>query len=154
MARTATYGFPSPEGTSAPQGPYAIKELADAVDAQLKVWFADTGWQDLASPGFTPMTGTERPQLRKIGNRVYLRGGWLTGAGTGITAVNTSYVMFAAGTFPAAFVPPVNTVAAIGGSSGASVGTMHINADGSVYLRTGAALAAYYKWDRQSYLMD
>jgi hypothetical protein len=154
MATTTNYGFPSPNGTAPPQGPYDIKALADALDAWLYAKFADTGWVDLVLAGFTPMAGTEKPQIRKRGNEVQLRGGWLTGAGTGITAASSTVQLANAGGWPAGFVPPVNSIAVCAGSSGAATANLHINADGSAQLRLNATLGAYYKMDRQSYWLD
>lgn len=124
-------------------------ELRDKF-ADLKARFiTDTGWQDIAVLAtFAAVSTAERPQVRKIGNVVYLRGGWLN---TGMAAAGTHNV----GTIPVGYRPPVATVC-VGGSSagGAAIASVHITTDGNVQVRVGATLGAYYKIDRQSYLID
>jgi hypothetical protein len=153
MKTTTNYGFEYPEGGDTPDLGYWNKRLADAVDAALLAAAGDTGWVDVTvSSGFVPQAGTEKPQVRRIGKVVFTRGGWLTGAGNGITAANSTYNV---GTVPAGFRPVgAPTVGAAGSSSGAAVGGLHIDTAGIVQVRTPATLGAYYKMDRQSYPLD
>lgn len=137
MATTTNYGFPSPEGNQAPQGPYAIKALADAVDTALAAASKDSGWQNITVAGGFAPPGTTPPQVRKKGNRVDVRWGW---AATGMTASGT----FNLGTIPVGYRPPEQTYVSAVSSSGAAVGHFFIFADGHIEIRTGPTLGAYY----------
>lgn len=145
MSPTPTYGWPLPTGPGPVNVPGDIANLGNAIDAA----FADSGWQNVSvAGGFAAMTGTELPQVRKIGKVVYLRGGWLN---TGMSASGTHTV----GTVPAGFRPPINAVCAVGSSTGAaSAAMLLIQTGGQCELRLGATLGAYYKMDRQCYLVD
>lgn len=109
----------------------------------------DTGWLDIAvSATFAAMAGTEKPQARKIGNKVWLRGGFTN---AGITATAN----FNVGTLPTGTYPPVNMVVGIGGSSAAASASANINTTtGVIQLRTSATVGSYYKLDGISYLSD
>jgi hypothetical protein len=147
MATTTNYGWPLPDPTAAPDVPYDLDQLGQAIDAE----FADTGWVDVTvSGGFAAMAGAEKPQVRKIGPVVYLRGGW---SNTGIAAANTTYTV---GTVPSGYRPPSGcpTVGACGSSVGAAIAGLHIDTAGSVQIRTSGTLGSYYKMDRQSYTVD
>jgi hypothetical protein len=152
MGATAKYALPYPDNSNAADVPYDVKRLADAVDAQLQTSAGDTGWVDVAiAPGFVPQSGAEKPQVRRIGKVVYMRGGWQGGAGTGITAAGGSYYV---GTVPAGFRPPVPVVAPCGSSSAAAIAGMHVQSDGQVQVRLSATVGAYYKADGRTWTID
>lgn len=138
MASSAIYGFPSPEGNQAPQGPYSIKALADAVDAALATAAKDYGWVNITVNSGFAAQGTQPPQLRRVGPFVHAHWGW---SNTGL-AINNTYTV---GTIPVGYRPIVDTepIAAVS-SSGAAVGHFFVTTGGDVQLRTGATLGAYY----------
>jgi len=146
MAATTNYGWPLPDGTSLPDVPYWLAQLGNAIANQ----FADSGWVDVTvSSGFAAMAGAEKPQVRKIGNIVYLRGGWTN---TGVSTANTAYNV---GVIPVGY-RPINSplVGAAGSSAGNAVAGLHIQTDGVVQVRTASTLGSYYKMDRQCYPLD
>ena len=145
MATTTKYGWPLPDGTSLPDVPYWFGQLGNAIANQ----FADSGWVDVTVlPGFTAMAGVEKPQCRKIGSVVYLRGGWLN---TGMSASGT----FSVGTLPDGFRPLTPTVGVAGSSTGAASGAaLHIIQTGNIELRLTSSVGSYYKMDRQTFLVD
>jgi hypothetical protein len=152
MGATTTYALPYPENSSAADVPYDVKQLADAVDARLVAMGLDSGWVDVTiAPGFVAQAGAEKPQVRKIGKTVYMRGGWQGGAGSGITAAGGSYYI---GTVPAGFRPPAPVVAPCGSSSAAAIAGLHVQTDGQVQIRTAATIGAYYKADGRTWTID
>lgn len=123
-------------------------EVRDKFDDLKTRFITDSGWVNITIlGGFTAQAGAEIPQVRKIGSVVYLRGGW-TNAGM---AVNGTYSV---GTIPSGYRPPVNTVGTAGSSTGAATCTVHMTTAGDVQIRTSGTLGAYYKIDRQSFLVN
>ncbi|MER7070974.1 hypothetical protein [Terrabacter sp. NPDC000476] len=79
------------------------------------------------------------PQVRKVGNQVFIRWGW---AGTGLTTPNASVV---AGTVPASHRPTVQAVSfEILGSTANQRAMCVIDTTGTVTIRIGAAPCDYY----------
>ena len=138
MATTANYAFPSPEGNQAPQGPYSIKALADAVDAALATASKDYGWVNITVNSGFAAQGAQIPQLRRVGKLVYVHWGW---SNTGL-AVNGTYTV---GSVPVGYRPMTDTepIACVS-SAGAATGHFFVTPGGDVQLRTGATLGAYY----------
>ncbi|GAA0639720.1 hypothetical protein GCM10009547_49530 [Sporichthya brevicatena] len=98
----------------------------------------DTGWQDVTTlPGFAIQ---QQPQVRKIGDVIYMRGGW---SNTGLSATTNHNV----GTVPVGFRPPDGThdlIIRAGTSGGNSSGVFFVSASGNVQLRTSSTLGSYY----------
>lgn len=103
-------------------------------------WFTDTGWTDIpAKTGFTRQTGDDRPQVRKRGGQIYLRGGWTN---AGMAASGT----FTVATLPAGFRPPNTSWPNFRAysSSVAAGGDMFITTGGDLQIRTPATLGSFY----------
>lgn len=108
---------------------YRLEEEANA---------QNTGWTAVAvAGGFAEQTG-EGPEVRRIGNQVYIRGGWNS---TGIAA-STTYA--AIGTIPEGFRPVRTVYFSPGMATGAANSTMRIEPNGDVGLRTGGTASTYY----------
>lgn len=135
---SANYGFPSPSGNEAPQGPYAIKALSDAVDAALATAARDYGWVNIGVNSGFAAQGAQIPQVRRVGKFVHAHWGW---SSTGL-AINNTYTV---GSVPVGYRPIVDTeaIAAVS-SSGQAVGHFFVTTLGDVQLRTGSTLGAYY----------
>ena len=96
----------------------------------------DTGWLDvMVSPGFA-IQGTERPQVRRVGQTVFSRGGWNS---TGITASAS----FNIGTLPAGFSPTQNVLWQAGVQAGGISAQMFIGSNGVVSIRVGTTVPSY-----------
>lgn len=112
----------------------------------------DTGWVNCTVRAtFAAMAGSESPKVRRIGNVVWAKGGFLN---TG-TAINNNYLV---GDLPAAvggvsFAPPENDIRAAGTSAGNATADFFVRQDNILELRTGAILSGYFKLDR-SWLID
>jgi len=148
MRLTTNNGWPVPEGDDPPDVPYWMGQLADAQDATFDV----IPWTNLPIVGtFTPMAGLELPQYRRDGKVVTLRGGVLNTT----MAASGSYFIVAAGGLPASCRPLMPSLGG-GGSSvgGAALPGVHVLQDGSVQLRLGTVLGAYYKIDRVTFRTD
>lgn len=152
MGVTANFDLPYPENDDAADVPYDVKQLADAIELVLTAGILDSAWVDVTvSSGFVPQAGAEKPQVRKLGKLVVARGGWLAGAGNGVTAVNSSYNV---GVIPAGYRPATPIVGAAGSSAGNAVCGLHVQADGIVQLRTAATLGAYYNMGGRAWFTD
>lgn len=97
----------------------------------------DTGWVNVTtSAGFTVQ---DQPRVRLKAGIVYFVGGW-SNAGM---AINGTYSV---GTIPAGYRPTITTAVIIyaGAATGATGGVMRLQSDGTIQVRTGATLGAYY----------
>lgn len=108
----------------------------------------DTGWMDCTvNATFAKMAGSEAPKVRRKGDRVYFKGGYLP---TGMTA-NGSFVV---GALPGpvngiSFNPPDNDVRPAGTSSGAHAAVGFIQSSGNIEIRVGPTVSAYFKLARE-----
>lgn len=107
----------------------------------------DTGWVNVTVAGGFAAQAGDAPQVRRIGNIVYARGGW---SNTGM-AINTTHNV---GTIPAGSRPLGNVVGRAGTSTGATQATMFVTPAGAVQIRTGGALSAYYLFGGESWPND
>lgn len=106
----------------------------------------DTGWVNVTiAGGFA--AAADHPQVRRIGNVVYMQGGWLN---TGISTT-TNYTV---GTVPVGFRPTVDLTFAVGSSTAAALASGFVTAAGSVLLRTSGTLGGYYRYTGLSWLID
>lgn len=101
----------------------------------------DTGWVDVPlTPGFTALPGTEKPQVRKIGSQVFLRGG-VSNAGIAANSTNTIANLPSAAFYPASS----NAITHIGTSQGSTAATLLVSATtGILSLRVSGTLSNYY----------
>lgn len=112
---------------------------------------ADSGWVDIpVASGFAAMAGVEKPQVRKIGKRVSVRGGWTS---TGMSASGT-HTVAAIGAIPVGYRPPINDVGGAGSSTGSAAAVGFVGSDGSIQLRLTSTLGGYYKLDGRTWLVD
>lgn len=109
---------------------------------------ADTGWVDLPLITVTAPTN-ERPQLRRIGNVVWLRG---IVTATSTTLPPDSSVVI--GTVPVGFRQPINVLFKATGQNGNTDAMVIISwTSGEVTLRTGSSQGSYYSL-QFSWLVD
>lgn len=121
--------------------PTVSQELATDLEGLL----ADSGWVTVPTRATFVNNGT--PQVRKIGNQVYARNGWTNAT----MAINTAYTV---ADIPAGYRPNTAMYVAVAGSTGATLGSIVIGSDGTVIVRTGGALASYYRIDCLVWLVD
>lgn len=138
MGTTPTYALPYPELTDVANVPADMRELAEAVDTVIKGPHTDSGWVNVTvNAGFAISSGNT-PQVRKIGNVVYARGGV---AATGI-AINAAHNVMVV---PVGYRPLATANWRAGTNSGASEGSMFLNpANGTIDIRTNGTLATWY----------
>ena len=101
---------------------------------------ADTGWVNITvNSGFAAISTAERPQARRIGQQVYLRGGFQS---TGISSGSS----VTPGRLPATYAPVVSAPLAIATSAGDRGGTARVVAgSGDIDLRvTTGSVSPYY----------
>lgn len=118
--------------------PAADKAKADRIDALFGV---DTGWLAVTiQPGFAA-DPSAAPMMRRIGNIVYLKGGW---AATGLSVSQTATV----GVFPASIPKPVTSYHLPAGVTPTTAPGYFLIGSGagtSIQIRTTGTLAtAYY----------
>lgn len=104
-------------------------------------YITDTGWVDVTTRAGFSAHSSFRPQVRRVGARVFMRGGWTS---TGITSGASQVVA----DVPAGFRPS----AASGSSASAfgvfwttttsAMGFVRVYGDGSVELRTAATVGS------------
>lgn len=137
MPETPLYGLPYPPAVGvAPDVPYYLQQLAEAVEAVLS---DDTGWMVIPiGAGFSALSASEPPQIRRRGDTVYFQGGWAPG---GFTA-NANHDV---GTIPVGYRPTQNLIIPAGSSAGNVTSQAFVRSDGQVQIRTGATVGSYYK---------
>ena len=133
MATTTSRGWPLPDGSSVPDVPYWVGALGQAIDDDL----ADSGWVNISVASGKAGQAGQPPQVRKIGDQVFVRWGW---DATGIP-VNTETVV---GTVPAGYRPARTTYVNIVGSTGNQYAMALINTSGVVSIRASSSGADYY----------
>jgi hypothetical protein len=130
--RLIPYAEPSDPVATDPATDKAASEILDGL-------LFDTGWVPMTvKAGFAPQSGWT-PEVRRIGNVVYARGGLMN------TGMATSQAYSGVLTVPAGYRPiGVTWAGAAGTSTGSLIGNWIVNGAGGVDLRTGPTLSAYY----------
>jgi hypothetical protein len=133
-------GDPGATGPTGPQGPAGTD--------------TDSGWTAVTISGGFAANGSTPPQVRKINNVVYCRGGW---SNTGISAVAD----YSVGVVPAGFRPSssfglnVFIYAVLSGTSNTYNTRIDIDPNtGVVRLRLGTTGSTYYNFPNTSWLID
>lgn len=126
----------------------ALEAWRTTAEAELAALTDDTDWVDITiSSGFTAQSHEERPQVRRIGNKVYCKGGWNnSGIATGATSV--------VGTVPSGFRPLLTHFHRAGTSIGNADASILFQAGGSIQLRTSSTASAYYFITGAEWLLD
>jgi hypothetical protein len=117
------------------------------VEESLQILENDTGWIDLGyGSGFTVSSFGYPPQIRKIGNVVYMRG--ICNRGTNIS--NGEKPM---GTIPEGFRPSAVMYFQVRGTGGKTL-SIQINANGTSSIAVNEQTSAYIALDSISYPLD
>jgi hypothetical protein len=116
----------------------AIAEVDSETDARLdsiESAMADSGWVTVTTRGGFTVQST--PQVRKVGNLVYCRGGW-SSAGL---AINTNYTV---ADVPVGYAPPGDAYFRATTASGVANGQIFVRAARNIDLRVGSNVGSYF----------
>jgi hypothetical protein len=127
---------------SSPTDSYRMRISASGPSSPWTTQKTDTGWVNIAvASGFTAISTTEHPAVRRRDGLYYFRGGW---SATGLSPSTTHTV----GTLPSGFTLAQNLVVQAASSVGDRSAAAHLSSStGAIQLRTGSALGSYYKLD-------
>lgn len=148
QATATTYGATIPhDGVEAYVTGTKTPYLWDTASASwVNSWAEDSGWVNVTINGSYQAMAGFPPQVRKVGKTAFMRGGWASGAGTGIVSNPTNFG--GVGTLPAGFAPAQQLYVLMMSSSSSVWGRGALNADGSVDITTNSTgLGTYYKFD-------
>lgn len=122
-------GYPYPAPGTAPDVPYDMQQLAEAIDDDITDLFVDTGW--IAPTLLNGWTSSSYPVAyrRKGGNEVWLRGGASPGTGSDIFIL------------PVGFRPAYRVTAIVSTGTSESIKRLAVEPDGRVVV-TGTVTAA------------
>jgi len=120
-----------------------MANMASSIENKAGPHIGDTGWVDVAMLGsFQPQGAV--PQVRRLGQVVYFKGGW-SNAGMAATSA------YDIGVVPVGFRPSGWKYGMVASHTAATAARTNVKTDGTIVLNTNAALGSYFMYDAFSY---